>query len=194
MGIPDLSSEITVEDYLHGEPLSDFRHEFINGEVYAMAGGSSNHNSVCMNFGGNLHSHLRGKSCRVFVSDMKVRILADKLDIFYYPDVMVGSDPRDSHPLYLRFPKLIIEVLSKSTERVDRNEKFLRYLTIPTLEEYVLAEQKRQCVTIYRRSESWRAEVIDSPDLIVKLQSVGLELPLAAFYENVVPREEDEEL
>ena len=143
-----------------------------------------------LNAASELRTHLRGKPCRVYMADALVRVLAFQQDVFYYPNVMVGCDDRDTNAQFLRFPKLIIEVLSKSTERVDRNEKFLRYITIPTLEEYVLADQKCQAVTIFRRRLDWGQEVIEDPQGIVRLESVGLELPLAAFYENVVPTEE----
>ena len=190
MGVLHLRTKISVEEYLQGEPLSELRHEYVDGEVFAMAGGLLNHNTIALNAASELRTHLRGKPCRAFMADALVRVLAFQQDVFYYPDVMVGCDDRDTNAQFLRFPKLIIEVLSKSTERVDRNEKFLRYITIPTLEEYVLAVQKCQAVTIFRRRLDWGQEVIEDPQGIVRLESVGLELPLAAFYENVVPTEE----
>ena len=190
MGVLHLRTKISVEEYLQGEPLSELRHEYVDGEVFAMAGGLLNHNTIALNAASELRTHLRGKPCRAFMADALVRVLAFQQDVFYYPDVMVGCDDRDTNAQFLRFPKLIIEVLSKSTERVDRNEKFLRYITIPTLEEYVLADQKCQAVTIFRRRLDWGQEVIEDPQGIVRLDSVGLELPLAAFYENVVPTEE----
>jgi Uma2 family endonuclease len=186
MGVPNLEPAISVEDYLTGEPLSEVRHEYIDGEVYAMAGGTANHNTIAGNFFAALHAHLRGKPCRVFMADMKARLLVDGLDIFYYPDIMVACDKRDTDPLFMRWPKVIIEVISQSTERVDRNEKLERYLTIPTLEEYVLVEQKRHTVTIYRRSQGWRQEVLTTLDAVVNLESIGLTLPVAQLYENVV--------
>lgn len=186
MGVPNIKHAISVEDYLTGEPLSDIRHEYIDGEVYAMAGATANHNTISGNFFAALHGHLRGKSCRVFMADMKARLLVDGLDIFYYPDIMVTCDPRDTDPLFMRWPKLIIEVISQSTERVDRNEKLERYLTIPSLEEYVLVEQKRHTVTIYRRSHNWHQEVLTTLDAIVNLESIGLSIPVAQLYENVM--------
>ena len=171
---------------MRGEALSEVRHEYVDGEVFAMAGSSRAHNAVSLNFASELRHHLWGKPCGVFMADVKARVLAHQQDTFYYPDVMVGCDERDTHDLYLRFPKLIIEVLSESTERMDRNEKFLRYMTIPTLEEYVLAEQKREAVTIFRRRKERGREDITDPDKIVHLESVGLTLPLSAFYVDVV--------
>ncbi len=194
MGGPKGQNYLTVQEYLEGEPLRVVRHEYVGGRVFAMAGGTQNHNTIGGNFFGHLWSHLRGKPCRVFMSDVKARMMAFQQDIFYYPDVMVGCDPRDTHAQFIKFPKLIIEVLSKSTHRVDRQEKFHHYITIPSLEEYVLAEQELQAITIFRRRTEWQAEVIDYPAALVTLESVGLTLPLAAFYENVVPAEEPEEI
>ena len=187
MGIPKTQTWISAEEYLSGEPLSEIRHEYIDGEVFAMAGGTPKHNAISGNFHAHLWNHLRGKPCRVFIADVKVRIITSQQDIFYYPDVLVACDPNDDNEQFLRAPKLIIEVLSKSTHRLDRNEKFRNYITLPSLEEYVIAEQERPCLLIHRRSNQWVPEVIEDPAEIVVLESVGLELPLAAFYENVVP-------
>jgi Uma2 family endonuclease len=187
MGIPKTQTWISPEDYLSGEPLSEIRHEYIDGEVFAMAGGTPKHNVISGNFHAHLWSHLRGKPCRVFIADVKVRIIISQQDIFYYPDVLVACDPNDDNEQFLRAPKLIIEVLSKSTHRLDRNEKFRNYITLPSLEEYVIAEQERPCLMIHRRSNQWVPEVIEDLAEMVRLESVGLELPLAAFYENVVP-------
>lgn len=187
MGIPHPRPFLSVEDYLNGEPLSDVRHDYIHGDVYAMAGATANHNLISGNAFAALHAHLRGKPCRVFMADMKVRMLVQQRDVFYYPDVVVGCDERDTDPLFLRFPKLVIEVSSPSTERLDSHEKFFTYTTIPTLEEYVLIDQSRPAVTLFRRSNGWKLELIEDPTAIVELHSVGLSLPLAQFYENWNP-------
>jgi Uma2 family endonuclease len=152
-----------------------------------MAGGSVRHNTICGNFFAELRAHLKGKPCKVFIADVKARILAFQQETFYYPDVMVGCDERDTHDQYRRFPKLIIEVLSESTERLDRREKLERYITIPTLEEYVLVEQQRPRVTIHRRKNEWKGETVEGLTTVLELESVGLSLPLAAFYEDVSP-------
>ena len=187
MGLPKKQTWISAEEYLSGEPLSEIRHEYIDGEVFAMAGGTPNHNAVSGNFHAHLWNHLRGKSCRVFIADVKVRIITSQQDIFYYPDVLVACDPNDTNEQFLRSPRLIIEVLSKSTHRLDQGEKFRNYITLPSLEEYIMAEQDRPCLTIHRRRTNWLPEVIENPEEIVVIESVGLELPLVAFYENIVP-------
>ncbi len=176
---------ISVEDYLTGEQLSEVRHEYNSGQVTAMAGASRNHGQVAGSLFNRLFSHLRGRPCDVFQADMKVRVLAHGRDVFYYPDIVVGCDPRDTDDFFLRFPKLIIEVLSPSTERLDRLEKFSLYRTIPTLEEYVLVAQDVAEVTVFRRRMDWQGEVFSGLDSEVTLESVELTVGLATIYEKV---------
>lgn len=176
---------LSVEEYIAGEQRSDVRHEYIGGEVYAMAGGSVNHNVICGNFFAALRSHLRGGPCQVFMADVKVRHEIARDDVFYYPDVMVACDPRDTDPFFKRFPKVLVEVLSENTERVDRREKFLTYIRIETLEEYVLAAQDRREVTLFRRADGWEPEVIKLPEQSLRLPSLDFTLALPAIYEGV---------
>jgi len=178
---------INVDDYLAGEQSSDVRHEYIAGAVYAMAGGTSDHHQIALNIAFAARSHLRGKPCKVFVFDFKVRVEAAGEDILYYPDVMVGCDPRDSHKFYLRFPKLLVEVSSDSTERLDRREKKAAYQTIQTLEEYAIVAQDRLELTLFRRAANWRPEVARRPESSITFKSIGLTLPLSAIYEGAMP-------
>lgn len=176
---------IPVDDYLSGEQLSEVRHEYIAGEVHAMAGASLAHNDIAGSIYSALRSHLKGKRCRPFVGDVKVRleILGD--DVFYYPDVVVGCDPRDTHPLFLRFPTVVVEVLSETTERIDRREKFLSYTRIETLEEYVLVAQDRREVTVFRRANGWQAEVLRDEADALRIASLEFAQPLRDIYEGV---------
>jgi Uma2 family endonuclease len=176
---------ITVEEYLAGEERRDVKHEYVGGSVYAMAGASWGHNQVAGNLFGELRTHTRGGPCRVFMADMKVRLLIQGQELFYYPDIVVTCDPRETEDYFLRFPKLIIEVLSPATERVDRREKLWSYITIPTLEEYVLVAQETPAVTIYRRRADWQPETIIGLESTLLLESVGLSVPLRELYENV---------
>ena len=176
---------ISVEEYLAGEESSDVKHEYVGGAVYAMAGTTRTHNTIGGNLHGELRTHLRGGPCQAYTNDVKVRLLIRGEDLFYYPDVMVGCDPRDTDEHFLRFPKLIVEVLSPSTERLDRREKFWSYLTIPTLEEYVLIAQESPAATIHRRRTDWQPETVIGVDSTLHLESVGLSLPLRVLYENV---------
>src|SRR5437899_1180719 len=121
---------ITVDDYLAGEEISETKHEYIAGTVYAMAGSTIEHNQIAQNIAFAARPHLRGKPCRVLMLDVKLRLQAAGEDVFYYPDVMIGCDARDTHRLFLRYPKVLVEVSSDSTERVDRREKRLAYQTI----------------------------------------------------------------
>lgn len=150
---------ISPEDYLEGEKLSDIRHEYINGHVYAMAGESKTHNEIVGNLYMLLRQHLRGSDCRVFIENVKTHVQHLKDKKYFYPDVQVTCESEDNSEYYEDNPKLIIEVLSPSTERRDRSEKFSTYRKIPILLEYVLVAQDIQRVEVYRRSTSWDLEV-----------------------------------
>ena len=175
---------IEIDDYLVGEQRSGLRHEYLAGAVYAMAGDSSDHHQIALNIAFPLRAHLKGKPCRVFVFDFKVR-LGPADDVFYYPDVMVGCDSRDTHQLYLRFPKILVEVSSDSTERLDRQEKRLAYQAIETLEEYLIVAQDRTDVLLSRRANDWRPETFDHRDQTLLLRSIDLRLPLSVIYDGV---------
>jgi Uma2 family endonuclease len=178
-------SALTVEEYLDGEQRSEVRHEYLGGVVYAMAGASIDHNIISGNIYARLRSHLRGKPCGAFMADVKVRLnLADD-ELFYYPDVMVACDPRDTDKFFKRFPRVLIEVMSESTERIDRREKRWSYQQIETLEEYVLVAQDRMEVTVFRRANQWRPEVFAKPDQTLALPSLEFSLPLSGVYEGV---------
>jgi|ERR1051325_643308 Uma2 family endonuclease len=177
---------VGVDEYLAGEEISLVKHEYIDGIVYAMAGASKEHNSISLNIAVAFRSHLRGKPCRVFMSDVKAQIETAGKDTFYYPDVMVGCDSRDTHDLYSRYPKVIVEVSSESTERLDRGEKRLAYQSIETLEEYMIVAQDRAEVTIFRRANAWKPETVAGLGQSVIFQSLGLKLPLSLIYEGVL--------
>ena len=143
--------KLSPEDYLETEKSSLIKHEYIQGRVYAMAGASDSHVTIAGNLFSLLRSHVRGSSCRVYISDMKASI--ESLNIFYYPDVIVTCDPRDQEFTYFKkYPQLIIEVLSESTEAFDRGDKFADYRQLETLEEYVLISQTRMQVECFRRN------------------------------------------
>ena len=185
MHIAEQAQRLTVEDFLEGEPYSEVRHEFIGGVVYAMAGASEVHNAICLNLAAALHPHLRGKACRLFMADVKVRLRIAGDDLFYYPDLMVAGDPRDTDRYFKRFPRVLIEVLSETTERTDRREKFLSYTQIETLEEYVLVAQDRMEVTLFRRANQWQPEILTRAELSLRLASIDFAMPLAGIYEGV---------
>src|SRR5687767_11544927 len=119
---------LSVAEYLKGEREAEERHEYIDGHVYAMAGASEQHEIVAGNLFATLHAHMRGKGCRVFKGDMKVRLQLNQADLFYYPDVMVVCDSADAHPLYKTSPRLIVEVMSDY--KADHVEKLFAYQQI----------------------------------------------------------------
>jgi Uma2 family endonuclease len=176
---------LTVEEYLEGEQHSELRHEYIGGVVYAMAGASDEHNGICLNFASALLSHLRGKSCRVFMADSKARLRSDADDIFYYPDLMVACDPRDTSRFFKQYPRVLVEVLSESTERIDRREKFLSYTQIETLEEYVLVAQDKMEITLFRRPNRWQPEILHGPTASLPLASIEFSISLPSIYEGI---------
>lgn len=176
---------VSVADYLAGEQASEVRHEYLGGTVYAMAGGTKAHNLIAGNLFTALRSRVRGGPCQVFMADVKLRLEVAREEIFYYPDVVVACDPRDTDRLFIRYPKVLVEVLSPDTERIDRREKFLNYTQIETLEEYVLVAQDKMEVTIFRRADHWQPEVLRKPEQTLRLGSIEFSLPLSAVYEGV---------
>jgi Uma2 family endonuclease len=181
---------LTVEEYLELEQSSDIRHEYFSGEVFAMAGGSKEHNIITLNIASSLRSHLRGSSCNVFMSDMKVKInLANEnKTIFYYPDVIVSCDSQDQDRYALNYPCLIIEVLSPSTETIDRREKLVNYRTLPSLREYVLISQDEVKVEIYRQDQkgNWTIQTLINIEDKLYLDSIDLTLKMTDIYEDVI--------
>ena len=175
---------ISINEYLQGELVSDIKYEYINGEVYAMSGAKRAHNVVSGNMFAMLYNHLRGTPCQVFGSDMKVGILTQQDDFFYYPDVHVSCE-KNGHDLYNVEPKLIIEVLSDSTERVDRAEKFHNYRKIASLEEYVLIAQDSMRVEIYRKRSQWDLELWGENQSFL-LESIHLNAAVMEVYQNVI--------
>jgi Uma2 family endonuclease len=175
---------ISIEEYLAGERASEIKHEYIGGQVYAMTGVSVGHNLITLNLASALKARLRGGPCQVFAADLKLRVRVADEEIFYYPDVFVACRPDDRDPYYRRYPNTVIEVLSETTERIDRREKFLAYRTIESLQEYVLVAQQRQQVTVFRRSGEWRAEPV-APNDTLRLGSLDFAMPVAEIYEGV---------
>jgi Uma2 family endonuclease len=179
---------LSVDQYLEFEAQSERRHEYIDGVLYAMAGASEKHELIKGNLFAAIHGHLRGGPCKAYSSDFKVRLQIERRDLFYYPDVMVACGREGVASHYLHCPKLIVEVLSPSTESIDRREKFLSYKQIGTVEEYALIAQEAAQITIYRRATNWVPQMHTRPDEIAAFQSIGLSLPLAQIYEGVPSR------
>ncbi len=174
---------ISQEDYLAAELTSPKKHEFVDGVVYAMGGASDRHGLVAMALGRSLDSHV-ALGCQVFMSDMRLRIRFDKTRLYYYPDILVSCDPDDRDRLHREKPILLIEVLSPSTERVDRHEKFMAYTRLLSLQEYVLADQDIPKIEVFRRSQAWELETY-LPGTRFRLDSVGLDLAVDDVYRRL---------
>ena len=177
-------SRLSEQEYLQGELTSEIRHEYVDGEVYAMAGAGEAHNLIALNVASKLRDFARGGPCRVFISGMKLHVQTWKA--YYYPDIMVTCDQSDNHSYFKERPSLVVEVLSPGTESTDRREKMLAYRTIPALREYLLVATDKRQVELYRRDEQdeWQLAVV-SQDEPLLLESVGASLTLDEIYEDV---------
>lgn len=185
MGIPKIRPKISVVDYLEGEKISEVKHEYIDGEVYAMAGTSKNHNRIIGNLLNKLSAHLRGSDCEPFFVDIKV--FAEKFNRFYYPDLIIVCGEDSESEYFTTKPKIIVEVLSPGTALTDRREKMFVYKELETVEEYVLIEQDRMYAEIYRRRDfdnlwSW-IEYEDGEE--IDFASVGFKMPMSEIYDGV---------
>lgn len=172
---------MSVEEYLAFEQGADVRHEFLGGEIYAMSGASKKHNLLALSLASALRAHLGRGPCRVFMGDVKVRVSIARDDVFYYPDVVVACDPKDNDPYFVTSPKVVIEVLSSSTERVDRREKFLSYTSLPSLQEYILLDQTAPLVTVFERGREW-APADAGTGAVFRIPSLDFSLPVDELY------------
>ena len=146
----------SVEDYLAGEQRTDTKHEYLAGQIVAMGGASRPHGRIAMSLSAWLLPHARRKGCQLFSADMKVRIDHEGDSWFYYPDLVLACDPDDKHPLYVRNPCLLVEVLSPGTEHIDTREKLLAYRLLPGLREYLMLRQDRAQADLYQRGGDGR--------------------------------------
>ncbi len=177
---------LTPEEYLEGEKLADTRHEFIDGEAYAMAGAGDAHVKVSLNMASLLKAYLRGSTCSTYMSDMKVSTANH--EAFFYPDVMVCCEDEDKKRNYVKqSPVLIIEVLSPSTEAFDRGDKFARYRQIPSLKEYVLINLMACEIDVFRLNEHQRWELFSftSENKELHLASLNFRCEISDVYEDI---------
>lgn len=183
MILPKERVTLGVEEYLEGERDAEVRHEYVAGQAYAMAGAGARHNRIAGNIFTRLNVHLDGADCEPFISDVKVRVAPD---LFYYPDVFVACDPPGGDPYFRAEPRLVIQVLSPSTERADRREKLAAYRDRPAVQEYALVSQDAARVELHRRAaDGWHTEVFDAAEDRLAFHSVGLTLSLQDIYRNV---------
>ncbi len=171
----------------------DAKHEYIDGQIYLMAGGSRSHGRISSNAVRTLEDVLLGTRCNVYNSDVSVRLSKTR---YTYPDVSVTCDERDQptpDETEIQFPRIIVEVLSDSTEAYDRGRKFGYYRACPTIDEYVLVASKYQIVEVYgRTAQGWTVYHAYEPGDEIELASIGVRFPLAALYRNAaVPEAAD---
>jgi len=176
---------LTPQEYLLGEQASEIRYEYIDGEVYAMAGGSDAHARISLNIAALLKNKLRGSGCSIYLGEMKAQIDDSK---YFYPDVMVTCHLDDLKSNYTkRHPKLIIEVLSSSTEGYDRGKKFEYYRQLASLEEYVLIAQSEYHVDIFRKNvqQRWELFSFSGQQAHVYFASLDYSIVMNELYEEV---------
>ena len=176
---------LSVDEYLEFENSADTKHEYVAGRLYAMVGVSEPHVRITGNLHAALHTHLRGRPCRAYLEGFKLNFKAGHDDFFYYPDLMVKCGREGITTYYLQEPKLVIEVLSPSTERIDRREKALNYRQIATLEEYVLVAPDQPYIEFQRRADDWRPTFATSLDSVATFRSIDLSLSLRQIYEDM---------
>lgn len=191
-------AHISVADYLAGELRSEIRHEYIDGEVFAMSGASRRHHLIATNLARHTsNAAANRRSCQVFIAGMKVFIEAR--NVFYYPDLFASCDPGDREDYYSTTPCFVIEILSPSTAAIDRREKRQNYCLLASLREYVLVDQDRRRVDVYRRDDSSAFQVtriegsgtlhLSCLDLDISLDDIyeGVELPTISIAEPDSP-------
>lgn len=177
----------TAQEYLRLEREALDKHEFHNGEILAMSGGTIAHSLITANVNATLHASLKGNPCRVY--DSNLRVCASRIGTYVYPDVTiicgaVEVDPHDPFGQTAINPRLIVEVLSPSTEAYDRKAKFDGYRTIDTFEEYVLVDQSAPRIEVFLRQPdgSWAMTVFAGLEAVARLRTVQIDLPLSAAY------------
>ncbi len=163
---PQKLSKLSPDQYLTLEESANQRHEYVDGQMFAMTGGSVAHNVISLNIAMSLRTKLKGKGCTVFMADMKVRI--ENLNCFYYPDVLVDCETFDKKSVYTKTPSVIFEVLSRSTASTDRREKLVAYRHVTSVNQYVIIHQTRKRLEVYRKiDDEWTIQEIGSSESLI---------------------------
>jgi Uma2 family endonuclease len=188
MSIPARQHYYTPEEYLALERAADYRSEYLNGEIYAMAGGTPQHGAIAVNIGSELRAQLKAKPCQVFPSDVKIRTTPGGL--FAYPDISVVCGPlnyHDAHRDVLTNPVLLVEVLSESTEAFDRGRKFYQYRQIETLTDSLLVSQEEPSIDHYAKQPDgrWLLTTVVGLDARLYLASLDCTLLLREVYAKI---------
>jgi Uma2 family endonuclease len=186
IAVKDKFPKLTPEEYFVWEEKQLLRHEYLNGELYAMSGGTQNHGRIASNIIFIVKGHLRGGGCQVGNSDCRVNIVETK--DYVYPDVSVTCDERDRTAIQaIQYPCLIIEVLSPSTASYDRGDKFRLYRRNPSLQDYVLVDAEKIAIDLYRKNERSNWEIFNyQVGDNIELRSIDLSFPIESVYEDIV--------
>lgn len=186
IAVKDKFPKLTPEEYFVWEEKQLLRHEYLNGEIYAMGGGTQNHGRIASNIIFIVKSHLRGGGCQVGNSDCRVNIL--ETNDYVYPDVSVTCEDSDRTATQaIQYPCLIVEVLSPSTANYDRGDKFRLYRRNPSLQDYVLVDAEKIAIDLYRKNDrgNWEIFNYQAGDNI-ELRSIDLSFPIESVYEDIV--------
>ncbi len=192
MQLPTQHRKYTPEEYLQIEEQAESKSEYHDGEIVPMAGGTTNHNEICLNLAANLKFGLKKQNYRVYIGD--VRLWIPRYRIYTYPDVMViKGEPvyADRATTTVTNPILIAEVLSKSTQNYDQGDKFAYYRSIPEMKEYILISQKQHQIMQYSKTEAgkWLLSEYETENSTIQLTSINFELELSEIYTGVDFRE-----
>lgn len=180
--------QMTMTEYIEWESQADYRSEYVDGELFAMAGGSYRHSAICANLHRSIGNRLLEKECTVFDSNLKLAVPSYRA--FLYPDLMVvcgAIECFEDHEDIIQNPILIVEVLSPSTELFDRGKKFAYYRSLPSLQEYVLVSQEAVSVEVFtkRVDGNWFFSALQEKDASVALHSLACEIPVSEIYRNI---------
>lgn len=185
MGAAAEKIRMSESDYLEWESRAKEKHEYVAGEIFAMAGASERHNRIALNIAFHLRQATRGHSCRAFMADMKLRVASHRS--YYYPDAMLVCDDNDNHPIYKTAPCFIAEVLSPSTATIDQREKWLHYQDIPSLRYYLLVDTDHPNARLLTRvaEDRWTEQILDREDIVeIACGDARLTLGLDDLYED----------
>lgn len=179
---------VSVEEYLRLEEAAETKHEYVNGEVLAMAGASREHNQIVSNLIREIGTYLKGKGCDIFPSDFRVTTPAQKS--YFYPDATVACGPLQLQPNVfdtLQNPAVIFEVMSEGTEDIDRGYKFFHYQKIPSLQEYILIDSRQYAIEVIRRQgdDAWKFEKFLREQKAIVLESIDCTLSFDDIYYRV---------
>lgn len=188
MGALKLTQTYTAEEYFAIDESSEFRYEYINGDMYAMAGSSMNHNEISLSMASSLRDGIKknGKKCKTFMSD--VRLYIENRNRYFYPDVMITCNEADiKNGKNAENPSLIVEVLSESTSDKDFGDKLFSYMQIPSLQYYLILSQEKVFIHLYERKENgWYVQVFDGSATEIELSLLEISLSVSAIYENII--------